>query len=104
MKRTCLIDFDGKSVEVRVNFDFIDRVEERFDLMSFVNSVRANKPRIKDIAWVIYSALRASGINKEYSEVGQIVMDDFTNAAAAAGEIVLAALASGPEKKPVAQD
>ena len=98
MKRKIDISFGGKEYTVKADFATIDRIEQKFDMMSFLRSMQQYKARARDIAWVLYCALIEAGEKVQYNEIGDTVLDDFEACATAATEIVAAALGSGPEK------
>lgn len=98
MKRKVTIELGGRSYAVTPDFEVIGHIEDRFDLMSFINSFRMQKMKTKDVAWVLFCALSNIGEDLSYNDVGNIVLDDITQAQLAAIEIVTAAVNSGPEK------
>ncbi|MFA5703785.1 MAG: GTA-gp10 family protein [Advenella sp.] len=100
MKRKLTIEFGGESYEVSPNFDVIERIEQRFDLYSFMRSISTMQSRTRDIAWVIFCALSEAGEDVMYKDIGEIVLQDIGQATNAAAEIVSSAISGGPEKLP----
>ena len=99
MRRKISISFDGKTYYVTPNFAVVERIEQRFDFMSFLRSIQTYKAKTKDIAWVLYSAITESGYDEKYSDIGECVLSDLEGASGAAAEIVVEALGAGPEKR-----
>lgn len=90
----------GKVVEVKPDFAFVDRVEQRFDLLSFVRSMETGKPRMGDVAWILTCALRCGGVDDvDYIKVGNEVLSNQVDCFRIAGELVRSVLSAGPEKK-----
>ena len=103
MRRRIGVTFNGREYQVSPSFAVIERIEQRFDLYSFMQSVAARSGRTRDIAWVLYCSLAEAGEDIAYADVGEIVLDDIGAAMAAAVDIVSAAISGGPEK-PAADD
>jgi hypothetical protein len=100
MKRKFDIAFSGETYEVSSNFAVVERIEQRFDMMSFLRSIQSYRAKTKDIAWVIYCALVEAGYDDAYSNIGEKVLSDIEGSTAAAADIISAALGAGPEKMP----
>ena len=98
MRRKMEIVLGGKTYEVSADFATIERIEQRFDIMSFLRSVQLYKPKIRDIAWVLYSAVKEAGHELSYNEIGDMVLDDMEGASYYAAQIVSDALGAKPEK------
>jgi hypothetical protein len=100
MRRSVDIAFNGKTYTVKPTFSTIERIEQRFDMLSFLRSVQMYRSKVKDVAWILYVVLSESGESLTYEEVGEVVLDDIAEATAAAGEVIAAAVSAGPEKMP----
>ena len=100
--RNLNIKLAGVGYDVRITFGVMERIEQRTDRQSFIFSVTENKPKVKDAAWIIYSAFIESGVKKTYAEIGELCLDDWENALAAATDIILHSLSGAPE--PSAED
>jgi hypothetical protein len=96
--RTVVIEFDGAEYTVPATFGTIERIEERINLFSFMRDASTNKPRIRDIAWVIFCALSQAGEKVSYADIGDKVLADFPTSYAAATLIAAEAVNGGPEK------
>lgn len=95
------IEFElaGKTYRVIPNFYFVDMVETRFDFDSYAQRLSLGKTKLSDIAWVIYSALKANGHDLEYNKVGEMVLDSpLPNIAKVTADLIGAVLYNGPEK------
>lgn len=92
------VKFNDTEYTVAPNFAVIERIEQRFDLMSFLRSIQMAKTRTRDVAWVLFCALAESGYKDTYSDIGQLVLDDLETTTVAAAEIVSSALGAGPEE------
>lgn len=99
MKRTIDIKLGESEYTVKADFATIERIEERFDMMTFLRSMQSYKTKTRDVAWVLYCAIINAGYELKYADIGQSVLDDFENATTGAAEIVASALGAGPEKK-----
>ena len=99
MKRKIDIEFAGKKYTVSPTFAVIEKIEQKFDLMSFLRSVQGYRARVKDVAWILYCAITESGEEVQYPEIGELSLSDFDGATVAATEIVTEAVSAGPEKK-----
>ena len=89
----------GKTYRAIPNFHFVDMVETRFDFDSYAQRLSLGKTKISDIAWVIYSALKANGHDVEYSKVGDLVLDTpLPEIAKTTADLIGAVLYNGPEK------
>lgn len=100
MKRKLTITFGGEEYEVSPVFSVIERIEQRFDLYTFMRSVSTMQSKTRDVAWVIFCALSDAGEDFTYNDVGELVLSDLGNATNMAAEIVAAAIDGGPEKTP----
>lgn len=98
MRRKMEIVLGGKTYEVRADFATVERIEQRFDLMSFLRSVQTYKTKVKDVAWILYCAINEAGNSVPYNEVGTLVIDEMGSASVYATEIVSEALSARPEK------
>lgn len=88
----------GKIYRVVPNFQFVDLVETRFDFDSYAQRLSLGKTRISDIAWIIYSALKANGNDVEYSKVGDLVLQTpLPEIAKTTADLIGAVLYNGPE-------
>lgn len=94
------IVINEKTYEVKPNFDFVDRLEQRLDIMGFMGSVENGRPKLTDVAWVITSAVRSTGKEIEYSYIGEEVVKDWAGMLNTSAKLVAAILSGGPEKKP----
>lgn len=99
MRRVIEITVGGKDYKVKADFATIERIEDRFDLMTFLRAIQAYKTRTKDVAWVLYCALSAAGYDVKYQDIGDVVLNDFEGCATAAAEIAAEAFGAGPEKQ-----
>lgn len=89
----------GKTYRVVPNFHFVDMVETRFDFDSYAQRLSLGKTRISDIAWVVYSALKANGHDFEYNAVGELVLQTpLADIAKVTADLIGAVLYNGPEK------
>ena len=89
----------GKTYRVIPNFHFVDMVETRFDFDSYAQRLSLGKTRISDIAWVIYSSLKANGHDVEYNKVGDLVLETpLPEIAKVTADLIGAVLYNGPEK------
>lgn len=100
MKRTIQIEFGGTEYTVRPDFAVIERVEQRFDLYTFMRSVSSMHSKARDVAWVLYCALAEAGEDVTYRDIGDQVLTNIGEATNAAAEIVAGAIDGGPEKTP----
>lgn len=73
------VELEGKTYNCKGTFELIERIEQRVNVMAFHNSLSLGSPKITDVAWVIYSALNLAGCQKNRIEVGESVLQDFTN-------------------------
>lgn len=94
------ITFSGNEYTVSPEFKVIERIEQKFDLMSFLRSIQMARAKTRDIAWVLYCALNEAGYKDAYSDIGQAVLDDLESTTVAAAELVSVALGAGPESQP----
>jgi hypothetical protein len=88
-----------KEYDCKPNFDFIERVEERFTLLEFLQNTTKGNIKISQVAWVIYSALRANDYEADYRELGQVVTEHLADANLAAIELVSGSLNGGPKQE-----
>ncbi len=99
MRRKIDIEFADKKYTVAPTFAVIEKIEQKFDLMSYLRSVQAYRVRVKDVAWILYCAITESGDDIQYPYIGDLVLSDFDGATVAATDIVTEAISAGPEKK-----
>lgn len=96
--RTVTLTIQGEQIEVATTFGMIERIETRFGIMEFLNDVAKGNYKMSSIAWVLYCALAVNGDKRKYSEVGEYVIDNFSEAVAAATDVVTTATNVGAEK------
>ena len=94
-----IVKLNGKEYECKPNFAFIERVEERFTLLEFLHATTKANIKISQVAWVIYSALRANDYEVEYSKVGEEVVKELAEANISAIELVSGSLQGGPKQE-----
>lgn len=94
------VKFNDTEYTVAPSFAVIERIEQRFDLMSFLRSIQMAKTRTRDVAWVLFCALAEAGYKESYADIGQMVLDDLETTTVAAAELVSSALGAGPEEAP----
>lgn len=93
----------GEEYSVRPDFDTIDRIEQRVGIIHLLNQFEAGDVKIRDLAWVLHSAIEAAGYRGvSYADVGEAVTSDMgiDSAAKTVSEILVAAVGAGPEGKP----
>ena len=88
-----------ENYEVKATFETIEMIEQRFDLVSFLQSIGTKRPKMSDVTWVLYCAIVKAGYKVKYNDLGEIVQGDLWEAAASAAEFTQVALEAGPEKK-----
>jgi len=95
------ISVAGREYKVTPNFAFIDKVEERFDLVSFATRLEAGEFRISDIVHVLHSALVENGHDVDRNRLGDLILEnqDFDKAAQSCADLVGAVFGAGPEKE-----
>lgn len=99
MTRTVEITIDGTEYTVACDFAVVERIEQRFDLMSFLREIQAYRTKIKNVAWVLHAGLLSADAKLTYNEVGEWARLNLEEATAAASKIVTAILNAGPEKQ-----
>jgi len=65
------IPFKDKNYIFKGTFLFINRVEQRLNLVIFEQQAKLGTPRLSDVAWIIYSALSLAGCDCTYEQVGE---------------------------------
>ena len=95
-------DFDGVVYNCKSNFAFLNRVEQRLNLVLYSRLAESGTSRVSDIAWIIYSAVSLKGYAGSYEAVGDVVMQDFKKHAEIAGTLIAACFP--PSKAEVAAD
>lgn len=100
MKRKFEITLSGETFEVSSTFAVVERIEQRFDMMSFLRSIQSYRAKMSHIAWVIFCATVEAGYDKTYTDIGELVQNDFQGGVSSASSVVENALNTGPEKMP----
>lgn len=97
MTREVEITLAGKTHNVSVTFEVVERIEQRVEIMDFLRDVQQYRARRKDIAWVLYAAL--SPFKYTYPTVGEMTIDYPEDAVVAATEIIGQIIKPAPEVK-----
>jgi len=69
------LEFEGKQYQVKADFRFINRVEQRgINLLTLLTlAAQGVTPKTSDLAWVVYAALTGCGENVDFNDVGDVV-------------------------------
>lgn len=94
-----LFTLNDQEFECKPNFDFIERVEQRFTLLEFLHDTTNANIKISRVAWVIYCALKANEYDATYNDVGEDVRQDLAEANLAAIDLVSSSLQGNPKKE-----
>lgn len=81
------------------NFSVLERIEQRFTVLDFLDEVRKSNTKLSNVAWVLFCAISESGEKLVYSDFGEVVMEHRTDAILAATDIAIAMMTAGPEKE-----
>jgi len=96
IRKTVNIEYDGQNYECLADFRFIDTVEQRVNIGLFEAQARAGTLQFRDIAWIIYSALKRHLTKLDYYQVGDALLSNMEIYSQAAGDLIGAAFNSEP--------
>lgn len=96
IRKTVNIRFNGHNYECAGDFRFIDTVEQRVNISLFEAQAKAKTLQFKDIAWIIYAALKRHIDNLDYYEVGDALLSDIESYSKSAGSLIAAAFNAEP--------
>lgn len=102
IRQSVTITYKGREYEVIPDFKFIDYVEDRVPLIEFADSLDWNKPKVRNIAWFLYCALRPKDSSLTVDDIGNWILESLENLAQATlgcRNILSAIFSAGPEKK-----
>lgn len=90
------INYKGKSYDCIGNFEFINRVEQRLNVALFEAQATAGSPKVSDMAWIIFCALRPHIDKLEYFEVGDEMLSDMEYYGQVVGDLIQATFSAAP--------
>ena len=87
---------------VKPGFRVIEAWEERVGIHEVARGIMGGNPRYKDMAWVVYAAVRYGDEDGKkapaYYDVGDWVMSNFEDAVRACNDLIGVALNAGSEE------
>lgn len=97
MVREIEITLAGEKHTVQVNFDVVQRIEQKIDLLEYATAIERQKIKISDTAWILYSAL----VHKNFTlqTIGEIVMNTPADCHISALEIIYQIITPRSDKK-----
>lgn len=93
-----MITVGGKEYTVRPDFATIEKIEQRFDIMTFMSTIMSQRPKLSQIAWVLYSAIVVYGHEVKYEDIGNAVIEDVEGCSVTAAELLSEMVSASPEK------
>ena len=87
-----------REVTIKVDFLVLKKIEERVDLIKFLEQMKAGRPSYTSLGWIIYSAVGSKLKESEYA-IGNWCMNYFEEASGYATDIILHILKPAPEIK-----
>ncbi len=100
-RKSVAIEFGDKTYEVVADFRFIDRVEDRFTLIEFADSLDRSNPKVRNIAWFLWCAIRDQDPDVRVEDIGNRIIDSYNELAKASNacRLILGSIfTAGPEK------
>ena len=97
------VDVLDKSYTVTPGFRVMEAWEDRVSIHGVAKDLMSGTPKYKDIAWIIYSAVRYGKEDDDpqavsYNDVGEWVVSNLREAVQACHDLIGAALLAGSEE------